>query len=117
MRVHSPSRALLVFFVLSALVLSLAVPAVGRAPVKLQTDFREGDPGDGLLSPRTVSSTTTPDTETTTEGTGSIAGGSEAAVGIAPAPLAPTGRFWFAPLPHLSIVWIHFLEGGWHHAR
>jgi hypothetical protein len=50
MGVPSPTRTLLSLLCLVVLVFALSAPAAGRSP--RMKDVREGDPGDGVLSPR-----------------------------------------------------------------
>ncbi|MCP4573803.1 MAG: hypothetical protein GY838_15700 [bacterium] len=115
MRVHPFARVLLVLFVLVTLV--PALPATGRTPYKPQVDVREGDPGDGVLSPRATSfDAPVKQPETTSLAASTL----ESTPGMAPASTRPVfldftlgiNTPWgFVPLSCLVP------EGGWHHAR
>lgn len=118
MRAHPPTRTLLVFIVLASLI--LALPAAGRTPRPV--DILEGDPGDGVLSPRFKAAEEimpTPAPETAPDESAGTA--SVVTIVVAPAhrplhlPLA--GRFWFDAMWGFlhGAPWGY--EGRWHHAR
>lgn len=128
MGVPSPARTLLILFCLMTFVLAHAAPALGRTPYRMK-DAQEGDPGDGVLSPRASEqdaiSAPAPDPEPVTS---EAQGASASAVGrtgvvlvVAPGHGAwffpTTGRGWSALLQGWLPWRTGVPDGGWRNAQ
>ncbi len=136
MGVQFPRRTLLVLLTLTLFLAAQASPAAARAPRFADSvqDAREGDPGDGVLSPSVSAYDMAESTADATVSANDMeyATTSAPAVNLSatppgmffffspvygPVPIATTSQNWRAALQGVLTQWSSRTSGGWNHVR